>query len=229
MVCPSDDCITAVVTDESSINANISNDKEPLRLKLLPTTTVDDIFNKVANYYDWDPKELKLQINDQLNHVLVLNDYKRKTLAELNVDFKMDYTISVQSLVKNSPNAAYTSDDDLLLTTSDAAVRKSSNVTTTTFAPNIETTYINSERKMARKKYPIRSNLDSCNYVGLVNQAMTCYLNSLIQALFMTPEFRNALYNWEFDGQQIESKSIPFQLQKLFLNLQVCSKNYTFG
>ena len=31
-------------------------------------------------------------------------------------------------------------------------------------------------------------------YVGLVNQAMTCYLNSLLQTLFMTPEFRNALY-----------------------------------
>lgn len=57
-------------------------------------------------------------------------------------------------------------------------------------------------------------------YVGLVNQAMTCYLNSLLQALYMTPEFRNALYNWEFDGQN-ETRSIPFQLQKLFLNLQV--------
>jgi len=31
-------------------------------------------------------------------------------------------------------------------------------------------------------------------YCGLVNQAMTCYLNSLLQTLFMTPEFRNALY-----------------------------------
>lgn len=31
-------------------------------------------------------------------------------------------------------------------------------------------------------------------YVGLVNQAMTCYLNSLIQTLYMTPEFRNAIY-----------------------------------
>lgn len=58
-------------------------------------------------------------------------------------------------------------------------------------------------------------------YVGLVNQAMTCYLNSLLQALFMTPEFRNALYNWEFDGND-PAKSIPYQLQKLFLNLQVC-------
>jgi ubiquitin carboxyl-terminal hydrolase 47 len=59
-------------------------------------------------------------------------------------------------------------------------------------------------------------------YVGLVNQAMTCYLNSLLQALYMTPEFRNALYKWEFDGTEAEAvKSIPYQLQKLFLNLQV--------
>jgi len=60
-------------------------------------------------------------------------------------------------------------------------------------------------------------------YRGLVNQAMTCYLNSLLQALYMTPEFRNALYKWKFDfnANIDETKSIPFQLQKLFLNLQV--------
>lgn len=66
--------------------------------------------------------------------------------------------------------------------------------------------------------FPIKS-----NFVGLVNQAMTCYLNSLLQALYMTPEFRNALYNWEFDGSG-EGKSIPFQLQKLFVNLQTSNK-----
>ncbi|CAF1143399.1 unnamed protein product, partial [Brachionus calyciflorus] len=33
-------------------------------------------------------------------------------------------------------------------------------------------------------------------YVGLINQAMTCYLNSLIQTLYMTPEFRNGIYRW---------------------------------
>lgn len=59
-------------------------------------------------------------------------------------------------------------------------------------------------------------------YVGLVNQAMTCYLNSLLQALFMTPEFRNALYKREFDNGK-EDK-IPYQLQKLFLNLQTSTK-----
>jgi len=55
---------------------------------------------------------------------------------------------------------------------------------------------------------------------------MTCYLNSLLQALYMTPEFRNALYNWEYidSSEKDEALSIPYQLQKLFLNLQVCLK-----
>lgn len=61
-------------------------------------------------------------------------------------------------------------------------------------------------------------------FVGLVNQAMTCYLNSLLQALYMTPEFRNALYKWKFDAIQNPTKCIPFQLQKLFLNLQTSTK-----
>ncbi|XP_065074039.1 ubiquitin carboxyl-terminal hydrolase 47 isoform X2 [Ochlerotatus camptorhynchus] len=68
------------------------------------------------------------------------------------------------------------------------------------------------------------SQSSSVNYRGLVNQAMTCYLNSLLQALFMTPEFRNALYKWEFDGNG-EAKSIPYQLQKLFVNLQTSPKS----
>ncbi|XP_064628944.1 ubiquitin carboxyl-terminal hydrolase 47-like [Lineus longissimus] len=59
-------------------------------------------------------------------------------------------------------------------------------------------------------------------YVGLINQAMTCYLNSLLQTVYMTPEFRNALYRWEFDGHEDDaSKSIPYQLQALFLQLQM--------
>mmetsp|Transcript_15452 Transcript_15452/g.13199 ORF Transcript_15452/g.13199 Transcript_15452/m.13199 type:complete len:106 (+) Transcript_15452:57-374(+) len=31
------------------------------------------------------------------------------------------------------------------------------------------------------------------NFIGLRNQGATCYLNSLIQALYMAPEFRNAI------------------------------------
>ena len=59
--------------------------------------------------------------------------------------------------------------------------------------------------------------------MGLVNQAMTCYLNSLLQTLYMTPEFRNALYKWRFMSADDGAKCIPYQLQKLFIHLQVNS------
>ncbi|XP_072321546.1 ubiquitin carboxyl-terminal hydrolase 47 isoform X2 [Eucyclogobius newberryi] len=68
-------------------------------------------------------------------------------------------------------------------------------------------------------------NKSETGYVGLVNQAMTCYLNSLLQTLFMTPEFRNALYNWEFEESEEEPvTSIPYQLQRLFVLLQTSKK-----
>ncbi|PIK39089.1 putative ubiquitin carboxyl-terminal hydrolase 47-like isoform X2 [Apostichopus japonicus] len=67
---------------------------------------------------------------------------------------------------------------------------------------------------------------DELGYVGLVNQAMTCYLNSLLQTLYMTPEFRNAIYRWEYQGNDDSnsSKSIPYQLQRLFVQLQTSIK-----
>uniref|UniRef100_A0A8C5Q3U5 Ubiquitin carboxyl-terminal hydrolase 47 n=1 Tax=Leptobrachium leishanense TaxID=445787 RepID=A0A8C5Q3U5_9ANUR len=61
-------------------------------------------------------------------------------------------------------------------------------------------------------------------YVGLVNQAMTCYLNSLLQTLYMTPEFRNALYRWAFEESEDPVTSIPYQLQRLFVLLQTSKK-----
>ncbi|CAN7974947.1 unnamed protein product, partial [Ixodes persulcatus] len=80
-------------------------------------------------------------------------------------------------------------------------------------------------RQVNCKRKDLSISLFSPGYVGLVNQAMTCYLNSLLQTLYMTPEFRNALYRWEFDGsEQDAAKSIPFQLQKLFLLLQTSSR-----
>jgi ubiquitin carboxyl-terminal hydrolase 7 len=36
------------------------------------------------------------------------------------------------------------------------------------------------------------------NYNGLVNEGATCYLNSLLQTLFMTYEFRQNVYNYMY-------------------------------
>ena len=60
-------------------------------------------------------------------------------------------------------------------------------------------------------------------------------MNSLLQTLFMTPEFRSALYEWKYNctisffddfryNENEHAKQedcIPFQLQKLFASLQM--------
>lgn len=64
------------------------------------------------------------------------------------------------------------------------------------------------------------SNVD--DRVGLYNQGATCYLNSLIQALFMTAEFREAVFNWVYDKEKDGESSacMPLQLQLLFCEMQ---------
>lgn len=59
--------------------------------------------------------------------------------------------------------------------------------------------------------------LSDTGFVGLANQGATCYLNSLLQTLFMTPEFRNAIYEWR---PSTSATSIATELQRLFVLLQ---------
>ena len=60
---------------------------------------------------------------------------------------------------------------------------------------------------------------------GLLNQGATCYLNSLTQTLFMTPEFRRLVYLWQYaaDKDGVEDECVPLQLQVLFGQLQLAS------
>ena len=70
-------------------------------------------------------------------------------------------------------------------------------------------------------------------YMGLTNQGATCYLNSLIQTLYMSPEFREAVYQYEpnnLENSTDEEKktllndNIPYQLQRLFIRLSYFRK-----
>jgi ubiquitin carboxyl-terminal hydrolase 7 len=66
------------------------------------------------------------------------------------------------------------------------------------------------------------SNYDSkkeTGYVGLKNQGATCYLNSLLQSLYFTNAFRQAIYEIPTEGDQSKQNS-AYTLQRLFYQLQ---------
>ncbi|KAI8455154.1 ubiquitin thiolesterase [Phakopsora pachyrhizi] len=60
-------------------------------------------------------------------------------------------------------------------------------------------------------------------YVGLKNQGATCYMNSLLQSLFLTNYFRKAVYQipTENDGPD----SVPLALQRVFYQLQTSDQS----
>lgn len=70
------------------------------------------------------------------------------------------------------------------------------------------------------------------HYNGLLNQGATCYLNSILQALFHISEFRSIIYQMPTKDEAEElsnmdlpvAKSIPYALQRLFCMLQTATK-----
>jgi|TARA_B110000196_G_C20730355_1_gene468338 uncharacterized UBP type Zn finger protein len=68
---------------------------------------------------------------------------------------------------------------------------------------------------------------ESQRYVGLTNQGATCYLNSLVQGLFVCPELRQSLYSFEYDPvlHGAEDSCVPLQLGRLFAELQLSTRH----
>ena len=60
-------------------------------------------------------------------------------------------------------------------------------------------------------------------YVGLKNQGATCYMNSLLQSLYFTNQFRKAVYSIPTQSEK-PSESVPLALQRVFYNLQTASE-----
>ena len=75
---------------------------------------------------------------------------------------------------------------------------------------------INQAQEESIKKHadPIEEKLPEKFFAGLGNQGATCYMNSLLQALYMNPEFRLMIYSWEYDEKKNPNKKdcIIYQL-----------------
>ncbi|KAF8460666.1 hypothetical protein BDZ91DRAFT_738896 [Kalaharituber pfeilii] len=59
-------------------------------------------------------------------------------------------------------------------------------------------------------------------FVGLKNQGATCYLNSLLQSLYFTNEFRKAVYQIPTEQEPITNSALA--LQRLFYQLQTSNE-----
>lgn len=73
---------------------------------------------------------------------------------------------------------------------------------------------INDETGVLWHDFQDYNSKQATGYTGLVNQGATCYLNSLIQSLYFTKAFRNAVY------QIPDSSGVTGGLQRLFYQLR---------
>ena len=63
-------------------------------------------------------------------------------------------------------------------------------------------------------------------FCGLKNQGATCYLNSLLQALYLTPGLKQHIYDWRYDASlhPPKEKCPMYQLQSLFAEMELSDK-----
>merc|ERR1712000_589786 len=73
----------------------------------------------------------------------------------------------------------------------------------------------------------MRNNNNQTKFAGLYNQGATCYLNSLLQTLFLTPELRKVIYEFVYNKEKHgdADRCIILQLQLLFAKLQLAKSN----
>lgn len=67
-----------------------------------------------------------------------------------------------------------------------------------------------------RPNFNLEWSREMTGYVGLVNEGTTCYMNSLLQTLYVIPQFRRAVYQMPSP----DDNTVALCLQRVFYNLQ---------
>jgi hypothetical protein len=79
-----------------------------------------------------------------------------------------------------------------------------------------------------RKRGTAQGNGDASMPCGLRNLGATCYLNSMLQCLFVNLPLRRAVYEWEPKEQHVDREQAQQMkaLQKLFAQMQLGNESY---
>uniref|UniRef100_A0A8K9XP74 Ubiquitin carboxyl-terminal hydrolase 47 n=1 Tax=Oncorhynchus mykiss TaxID=8022 RepID=A0A8K9XP74_ONCMY len=205
-------CIVQDTTNAKTVN-------ERLTLNLPASTTLSKLFEDVAHKASYVNGTFDLawgKTGDMVNQTPPTRPSSEMSLTESGFEPGKRNFLQLTDKDGEQPQIASVSDSGLDDSSQERFIGP---------LPRDGTVGCSSDYSSPSYSYSSILNKSDTGYVGLVNQAMTCYLNSLLQTLFMTPEFRNALYNWEFEESEEDPvTSIPYQLQRLFLLLQTSKK-----
>ena len=124
------------------------------------------------------------------------SQYKWKDITEEN-GFLVNDTLSISLLISIDNDALYYQEIDASL-----------------FKPD-------TEEEATKETKETKSSKEETGFVGLKNQGMTCYMNSVLQSLYHIPAFRRIVYAMPITGSEDESSSIPLNLQRLFTKMQL--------
>jgi ubiquitin C-terminal hydrolase len=197
----SGDLISVVVLD----SCHYPSPPKRIEIVLSKNTTGENLVNKIADEcgYTKDVFEVKWG-------KLVIEPDEHKTLGELGVPPKVIISASKRQgkeiVTTKTPNMITmheTSNSSMSISaTATSSASSSSPTALIPYGPNPSpSSYSYSSTGYSSYSYSWSQpqGKSSTGYIGLSNQGATCYMNSLIQTLFMTPEFRNGLYNWSFE------------------------------
>ena len=89
------------------------------------------------------------------------------------------------------------------------------------YLPKKHSSETNSNTESSSQIPPLSTPTDL--FSGLHNHGNTCYLNSFLQSMFMTPEFRSSVLKFNYDYNKFGPKKdcIPYQMKKLFARMQL--------
>eukprot|EP01124_Arcella_intermedia_P013468 TRINITY_DN1987_c0_g1_i1.p1 TRINITY_DN1987_c0_g1~~TRINITY_DN1987_c0_g1_i1.p1 ORF type:complete len:1184 (-),score=304.19 TRINITY_DN1987_c0_g1_i1:63-3557(-) len=192
--------------DTDTFTVKITNQchptKKPTRhdFTIAKDSTVKDLIDKIVEEVKYEKNYFVMKVNlAQEIPTETEEDLKKEIAAYCNTEkgtvvigLNRPPNLELKDLSKTHPIYDTPSHDKQTLTLPPA---QSSANTTSTYTGSSGSSF---SAAGAVSTYSWNTKSDT-GYCGLSNQGATCYLNSLLQTLYMTPEFRNALYNWSFD------------------------------